>query len=192
MEKKIYLLLTDTGTIFTRMIKLYTKKPYNHASISFDPLLNDVYSFGRKNINNPFIGGFIKEDMESDLFKYADCAIYCCTVSEEKWNRVKDYIMQMEKQKNQYKYNLLGLFGVIFNRHIERENAFFCSQFVATVLTESIITDFSKPLSLVTPHDLSEIATFNIIFKGKLADYKNTGVNTRSSIIRSFSNMTAI
>lgn len=33
-NQKIYILLTDTGTLFTRLIKLYTKKPYNHASIS--------------------------------------------------------------------------------------------------------------------------------------------------------------
>ena len=36
IEKKVYILLTDTGTLFTKLIKLYTKKPYNHASISFD------------------------------------------------------------------------------------------------------------------------------------------------------------
>ena len=39
-EKKIYILLTDTGTLFTRLIKIFTKKPYNHASISFDAELS--------------------------------------------------------------------------------------------------------------------------------------------------------
>lgn len=194
MEKQIYLLLTDTGTIFTRMIKLYTKKSYNHASLSFDLFLNDVYSFGRKNIKNPFIGGFVKEDMENDLFRYANCAIYCCTISEEQWNRVKAYILQIEQQKYRYKYNFIGLFGVMLNRHIQRENAFFCSQFVATALKESIIADFHKPLSLVTPHDLSRIASFDLIFKGKLADYKNYQVKEKEkkTFTSSFSNMTAI
>ncbi|MED4476449.1 hypothetical protein [Oceanobacillus caeni] len=42
-ERKVYILLTDTGTFFTKLIKLYTKKPYNHASISFDSELSEVY-----------------------------------------------------------------------------------------------------------------------------------------------------
>ena len=53
IEKKIYILLTDTGTLFTNLIKLYTKKPYNHASISFDSKLSEVYSFGRKTARKP-------------------------------------------------------------------------------------------------------------------------------------------
>ena len=36
MERKVYLLLTNTGSFLTKLIKLYTKKPYNHASIAFD------------------------------------------------------------------------------------------------------------------------------------------------------------
>ena len=48
MCKKVYILLTDTGTLFTKSIKTYTKAPYNHASISFDVGLEELYSFGRK------------------------------------------------------------------------------------------------------------------------------------------------
>ncbi|USK36883.1 hypothetical protein LIS77_13090 [Cytobacillus firmus] len=66
-NQKIYILLTDTGTLFTRLIKLYTKKPYNHASISIDPELKEVYSFGRKTAKNPFIGGFVKEISEENF-----------------------------------------------------------------------------------------------------------------------------
>ncbi|MDQ0175706.1 hypothetical protein J2S08_001540 [Bacillus chungangensis] len=32
MAKEIYILLTDTGTIFTRLIKLYTRAPYRCVS----------------------------------------------------------------------------------------------------------------------------------------------------------------
>lgn len=45
-EGKIYLLLSDTGTVLTKLIKTYTKMPYNHASIAFDSKLREVYSFG--------------------------------------------------------------------------------------------------------------------------------------------------
>ncbi|MEM5591749.1 hypothetical protein AAHH67_08270 [Niallia circulans] len=68
-ERKVYIILTDTGTLFTRCIKFFTRKPHNHASISFDPQLNEVYSFGRRKPSNPFIGGFVKENVQHSFFE---------------------------------------------------------------------------------------------------------------------------
>lgn len=48
MGKKIYLLLTRTGTKFSTIIHRVTKYEYTHASIALDKELNQLYSFGRK------------------------------------------------------------------------------------------------------------------------------------------------
>ena len=125
MEKKVYLLFTNTGSFLTKLIKLYTKKPYNHASIAFDSDLKEVYSFGRKAAGNPFIGGFVKEDVRAGLFKQADCSIYSFTVTEDQLQKMYDYIEKIEAQKKQYRYNFLGLFGVMWNTPIDRKKAFF-------------------------------------------------------------------
>ena len=174
-EKNLYILLTDTGTVFTRLIKSYTKKPYNHASISFDPQLVNAYSFGRKKPRNPLIGGFVQENMRSGLFKHASAAIYSCTVNEDQLQKINAYLQKIEAEKEQYRYNFLGLFGVILNKPINREKAFFCSQFVASVLKECDILDFSKPVSLITPHDIQEAGNFQLVYKGKLADFYADG-----------------
>lgn len=170
-EKKVYIILTDTGTLFTRMIKLYTNKPYNHAAISFDTDLLNVYSFGRKTARNPFVGGFVNEDIESELFKQAACVIYSCIVSSTHLQEMRDYIQQMEEQKHLYRYNFLGLIAILLNIPLNRKNAFFCSQFVASVLKECDIIDFQKPLSLVTPHDLQGAAGFQLVYRGKFGEY---------------------
>lgn len=47
-DVEIYVLLTNTGTLFSKTIRWYTKNMLNHASIAFDRDLNEVYSFGRK------------------------------------------------------------------------------------------------------------------------------------------------
>lgn len=89
----VYILLTDTGTLFTKSIKKYTKAPYNHASIAFDPTLKEMYSFGRKNPSNPINGGFVKEDVYTGTYsKYPDttCVIYKLEVS----NRDVDFCSQ--------------------------------------------------------------------------------------------------
>ena len=41
--KKIYIVLTYTGTILSRIIKLYTKAEYCHVSLSLDKKLNKMY-----------------------------------------------------------------------------------------------------------------------------------------------------
>ncbi|WP_449619562.1 hypothetical protein [Robertmurraya sp. Marseille-Q9965] len=170
-ERKVYVLLTDTGTLFTRMIKLYTKKPYNHASIAFDQNLKEVYSFGRKDPKNPFIGGFVKESLDEGLFKNARCSIYSFTVTESQFQRMKDFVKNIESQKHRYRYNFIGLFAFILNKQLKRESAYFCSEFVATTLNKGGAVQFNKPLSLISPHDLQQIEHFQLEYQGDLVHH---------------------
>lgn len=170
-NKKIYILLTDTSTILTKIIKLYTKKPYNHASIAFDANLTNVYSFGRKIPRNPFIGGFVKEDIHSCLFRQASCAIYTFSVTEEEWKKMNRYIQKIEEEKNNYRYNFIGLFGFLFNRPINRKRAFFCSQFVASVLQKSNLIDINTNLALIKPSDIPLLTNMQLVYEGRLRDY---------------------
>lgn len=178
-DKKGYILLTNTGTLFTKLIKLYTKNTYNHASFALDSDLVEVYSFGRKSSRNPFIGGFVKEDMKTSLFNQADCAIYSFEGTEVQIQKMKHYIQEIEAEKEQYRYNFIGLFGFIFNKSINRKKAFFCSQFVASILEEGKITDFEKPLSLIAPNDLQKLSNLHLMYQGKLKDYTNRKVDDK-------------
>lgn len=175
-DKKVYILLTDTGSFLTKVIKCYTKNPYNHASISFDAELSEVYSFGRKTARNPFCGGFVKEDTKAGLFVQATCAIYSLTVSEAQIVKMKKYIKEIEGQKEDYRYNFLGLFGFMLNNPIERGKAFFCSQFVASVLEEGNTIDFNKQLSLIAPNDLQELEEIEFVYEGNLKTFHNDEV----------------
>lgn len=182
-EKKVYVLLSDTGTILTRLIKSYTKKPYNHASIAFDAELIEVYSFGRKTAKNPFIGGFVKEDIHSVIFRQADCAIYSLNITNDEYQQMHQYIQEIASKKENYRYNFIGLFGVLFKKPIKRRNAFFCSQFVASVLKESKIIDLEeKELSLVKPSDLANIANFELVFEGGIKNYQSRNINERNQV----------
>lgn len=181
-EKKIYILLTDTGTLFTRLIKLYTKKSFNHASISFDRSLSEVYSFGRKAPSNPFIGGFVKENMESHFFKLAECRVYSCTVSSIQYKKMRCFIQKMNDEKSLYRYNLLGLFAILLNKQINRKHAFFCSQFVASVLQECECVKFSKHPSLITPYDLIKGNDFHLVYEGNLKNYRELEQRDRSLV----------
>lgn len=169
-EKNIYILFTDTGTIFTKLIKMYTKKSYNHVSIAFDEQLQDIFSFGRKKHYNPFIGGFVREEVSIGLFKKAACKIYRITVSEIEHQQMLNKVKQIEAEKEAYRYNFLGLIAILVNFDLKRNNAFFCSQFVATILNEKVKV-LNKTPSLVTPQDIMNLTDLQFVYQGELTLY---------------------
>ncbi|WP_424767942.1 hypothetical protein [Paenibacillus sp. sgz302251] len=170
-ELDIYVLLTNTGTLFSKTIQLYTKNRLNHASIAFDRELTEVYSFGRKNPNNPFIAGFVKEDVRCGFFEDTTCALYRCSISQSAYIDIRKQIHHMERNCDQYKYNLLGMLGVMFNIEMKREHAYFCSQFVASVFEQSGVCLVDKPSLFVTPGDLEKTSILELVYYGKLQAY---------------------
>ncbi|WP_236707992.1 hypothetical protein [Brevibacillus choshinensis] len=166
-ENHIYIVLSDTGTWFTKIIQLYTKAPLNHASIAFDPELNEVYSFGRKNPMNPFVGGFVKEDMRGGLFKDATFAVYRCSMSESQFLTIRNIVQHIERESHLYKYNLPGLLGVMMNIPVAPERAYFCSQFVASVFEQAGARLVPKCAALTTPSDLERSGALELMFRGR-------------------------
>ncbi|SER44255.1 hypothetical protein SAMN04487944_104137 [Gracilibacillus ureilyticus] len=170
----VYIMLSDTGTLFTTMIKKYTKAPYNHASISFDPQLREMYSFGRKNPKNPLNGGFVKEDIWSGTFsRYPDttCVIYKLKVSERQMSKMKRVLHVFIKNNDKFLYNILGVFGVSIKEPIEFSNSYFCSQFVAEILHRSGIKLWDKLPAMVTPDDFRNSGDLELIYEGRLFDF---------------------
>ena len=83
--KNIYILLTHSGTIPSKLVKFYTRNNYSHVSISLKKELTEFYSFGRKKLYNPFIGGFIIESKNSKFykrFKNTKCVLLKLKVTE--------------------------------------------------------------------------------------------------------------
>ena len=67
--KKIYIVITHTGTLLSKIIRSYTKDEFSHVSLSLDIDLKQMYSFGRLNPYNPFFGGFVQEYQDDGTFK---------------------------------------------------------------------------------------------------------------------------
>ncbi len=181
MEKQIYILLSHSGSILSKLINIYTKTTYTHVSLGLDKDLDQLYSFGRLKPYNPVIGGFIREDILNGTytrFPHTKCAIYLLTVTEEQYEKLANEIKRFTQEQEKYKYNLLGLVGVIVNRPIQREYSYFCSQFVTEVLTNSGINIIKKNPGLTSPIDFIECKELEIIYEGQLNQYnKETSFN---------------
>ena len=173
-NKQIYILLSNPNTLVARMIGLYTKAPYNHASIAFDPELREVYSFGRKHPLLPIFGGFVKENIHAGVFERATCAVYSYTVGEEDYNKMRAYVRQFEENRDLYSYNFLGILGVVLNMELGGENSYFCSQFVSSVFQQAGVKLLDKSAGLTTPHDFSFCSHLKLIFRGEMEIYRQT------------------
>lgn len=172
--RDIYILLTDTGSVLTRVIKRFTNNPYNHVSIAFDEDLNKLYSFGRLQPNNPFFGGFVEESIYSGTFKRFEkttCMILRLSIGNEEYDLLKHNLKTFTSNTDGYTYNLVGLIGAAFNVKVPRKSAYFCSEFEASLLYDSNLTLLDKQPHCVRPYDFRSVDGVEIVYEGLLSDY---------------------
>ena len=173
MDKKIYIILSNTPTLISRIIRFYTRCPYNHVSISLDRSIQEMYSFGRKIMRFPLVGGFVKEDIGSGFYQFFPgtySIVYEIAVSEESFQFLKRYINSFTADPNHYKYNFAGIIAASLNIPIKPENRYFCTQFVSMLLTKSNIYDFKKDSCLVRPEDFF-LMPHVTVYEGILSEY---------------------
>lgn len=170
--KKIYIILTYTGTILSKIVKIYTRREYSHVSISLNEDLTKMYSFGRINPYNPFSGGFVHEEIDKGTFKRfkkTKTKIYSLEISEEQYEKLESIIEQMKAKKNLYKFNVIGLLGIMLNVKIKREKYFYCAEFVKYVLEQSQVLELPD---LVKPEDFEKVSGISEIYRGVLREYR--------------------
>lgn len=170
MSKTIYIVLTETGSVLSKAIQLYTRENFNHISIAFDAELKEMYSFGRRHENNPLIGGFVEENVQSKLLRRSNCAIYEYQVSDEQYQKLRMEISHFKQHQDQYKYNFVGLLCIACRIRLKREYAFFCSQFIATLFLRAEITYDICPY-FTKPTDFKNFNGFHLLYRGKLQRY---------------------
>lgn len=172
MSKKIYVILTQTGTIPARIIKFITKAPYNHTSITCDQGLYEIYSFCRKFKKTPLPAGFVNETEVGvfEVFKDVPCEVYGFDVTPEQYKRYHELIEHFQNEPKTYGYNVVGLLALAFGISIHRKNHFICSQFVAKILTEIGVAKFDKDLLLVRPDDFRYLENGQLVYSGNFRD----------------------
>ena len=171
--KNIYLIFSKTGTLLSQAISACTHKEYAHVSISLDSTFRKMYSFGRVIPNLPYPGGFVEENLYSgvyELFPESKCMIYKLEITEDQFNIIKESIEEFLSRKDVYKYNLLGSVTLLFNKPLEREDMYFCSQFVSELLIKCGLLDNRIDPRLVRPLDLLQFENKKLVYEGVIKD----------------------
>jgi len=177
--KKVYLVLTYTGTILAKIVRFYTKKEYSQVSIALDEQLNEMYSFGRLNPYNAFVGGFVHEYIDKGTFKRfykTKATIYSIQITDEQYEKLIEIIHKFERKKELYSFNTIGLFAVALNKKWKKERSFYCAEFVKYALEHADIkVDLPE---IVKPDDFTYIENLEKIYTGYMQKYKETCINS--------------
>ena len=149
-DPNIYLVVSSTGSAASELISLFTRKRYNHASLSFDADLKTIISYngGERayppGLNHEAVEFFNKK-------KDASFLVYALAAAPEQKRRIIDKVKEINDEGSAY--NLMGL---VF-KFSPRPNIMFCSQFVYRMLDLAGLAYFKKRPGEVKPTDLVEM-----------------------------------
>lgn len=173
MTDAIYITVSQTGTTVAKIIKFFTRKPYNHSSIADDLSLADMYSFCRNYTPFPLPAGFNQEIVGQGTlgkFSYIPCEIYELPVTKAQKIKFHKLLNHFKQYRDSYSYNILGFWSIPFRLHLERKNKFVCSQFVAYIIKEAGI-NLNKPVWMYSPEDLRHLPNARLVYRGELNEY---------------------
>ena len=176
-KKRVYIILTQTGTVMSRLLKLMYRAEYNHVSVCLNENIEPMLSFGRLNPYNAFKGGFVRESVNYGTFKRfhkTRAKILEVTVTKEAYDNMASYIRQVESGKENYKYNYKGLVYAFFGIHKTYENRYYCSEFVREVLLKGEKKLCDKLPSIIHPTDFL-LLEHTVVYEGLLKNYSNEG-----------------
>ena len=170
--KTIYILLTRSGTLLSKLVYAVTGASYTHASMAFDEELDCLYSSTRKNGYTMFPAGPSKEYLNKGVFRLrgdAPCALYALEVTDEAYVRARRRAEHMMARGELYRFNTLGLILCALHIRWQRRRHYFCSQFVSEVLQKSGALELPKPSTLMHPSDYAELPELRCLYRGTLA-----------------------
>lgn len=154
------------------VIRLFTRVPYSHVSLSLRDSLKPMYSFGRLNPWVPIPGGFVHERIDLGLYgrkPKTTCRLYRLMVTDEQKRELYRAMRSIRQQRSVLKYDYLGFVQLAFQRSKERDR-FVCSTFVAEVFSRAGLPLFDREPWQITPIDFYTSSRLELLYEGLLKD----------------------
>ena len=164
-ERSIYILLTRTSSILSRLIRRMTRAAYTHAALVMDEDFKEIYSFTRRNPRYILPAGLARENLRKGLYrarKDPPCRVYRLRVTEEEYERIRLRVKAMYAERENYHYNYLGVAANYFGRQHSSPKRYFCSEFVATMVKTgghetAVVPARMRPMDFTRMPELEEV-----------------------------------
>jgi inositol transport system substrate-binding protein len=128
--KTIYVLLTQSRKIGSRILQVFQFYKYAHSSVALERE-GSFYSF------NPGVGFTTERPIAQKRRKDAPCVLYAIKVTDEAYTDIESRINWFIENPDEYKFNYAGMVFTILGIPVGMENRYFCSQFIFDLLKKS-------------------------------------------------------
>ena len=169
--KTISVLLTVYSDRASKIIQRITASQYSHAAIGMEN--NRFFTFGFKKglkkgfrAEKPWLFAKSKRNTES-------CVLYKLEVSEDTYAAIENRLQDFKDNKAEYTYSFLGALLCFLRIPHNFKKQYFCSRFVAELLSESGALQLKKSPSLYQPDDFTKESRLALCFQGDLAGLAN-------------------
>ena len=173
---KIYLVLSQTKSLLSQAIKVVTGAEFNHVSLALSSDLEPMWSFGRRHPYNPFWGGFVLESIHHGTFQrfpQTTCTVLSLDIPEEKYDKIRLLLEEMNRNKYRYGYNLIGLCFAAFGVCRPSNEKYYCSEFVKAIFLEFGINGAEVLPEVTHPCDFLSVPGVDVVYTGLLREYEN-------------------
>lgn len=167
-QKHVYIVFSATPYKIGKMIRSITKDAYNHASISLDEDLTQMYGFARRYCRVPLYGGFVKESTSRYKPKGINSTvkIHEIPVTEETYRSLETRLNAMYQNRDNYLYNHFSFLAVPLRKPIQIRDAYTCLEFCVDVM-HSIGLDV-VPGQYYSIHDVLTILEPYAVYEGPM------------------------
>lgn len=144
----VFFVFTQGNALISKAIKKATDSDYSHISISFDPSLDTMYSFG--------ITGFRKESIHDKKRKDLTIDVYGTFMSKDCIKSMKDICSNMSSNKTKFDYS--ALIKKLFNSDNKSNKNYkqICTTFVNKLLSEGNVSLSEK--NIPSPEEMRNSA----------------------------------
>ncbi|MCQ2537346.1 MAG: hypothetical protein MJ124_02995 [Lachnospiraceae bacterium] len=170
--KKVYVIITQTHTGVAGVIRKFGKTKYNHAAISLDKDLSQMYAFARVKHKSILLGRMVKENMyrySLGKYNYVGSAIYELDITDEQYRQLSEKITSMFREGD-YLYNLFSVMMTPVMGGFSTYKSFSCVEFVLYLL-KGMGYDIASPLYTYRPDDFTWLLRDHLIFEGNLLEF---------------------
>lgn len=183
----IYAVVSKTPTIVGKVIRQVLDNKYNHMSLSLEPDLSKMFSFGRVTVKNFLSSGPIRESyytMSLGGEAEVDICVFRLPVTKKQYERLSEFISSVYYDVDGYVYNLADAIGTIFHRRIRVDKCYTCIEFCKDALSYAEI-DAAKDLESVSTLDgvRSHLKHF-MIYEGNYIKYPGVFLEKTENDIR--------
>ena len=170
----VFIVLTYGDNPLGLAISKITGDKWSHVLISFNPQLNPMYTFGTRTHERgrESLFGFTYQSTKDKWYKtkYTKYAVYVMYVNKKAYDKMQERLEYFKNNEKDSEYDFLGIIAIGLNHDTEHHRKYFCSRFVAEILSQGIGMD--KLPSLYRPQELSELNDISLVNAGPdLYDY---------------------